>query len=138
MTDENGKSYVVDCNVIVKWFLPEEYSTEALAVLEQATKDTHCLYAPIIIVNEFAGVLSKYNKLGLLKSEECKKYFNEFTQIINRNILNLTSSNSSHKEVLELALKEKILYNDAEYLFLSKKLNLKLITYDKYLKRLAN
>lgn len=138
MSDEPFKSYVVDCNVIVKWFLAEEHSEKALLLLESAATSKVILYAPEIIRYEFTGVLTKYNKLKFLTSQECKKYFNELSKIIDQNILKLASLNNNLEEVFDLAIKETILYNDAEYLYLSKKLNADLITYDKHLSKIAN
>ena len=137
MLKKNNNSYIVDCNVVVKWFLPEEHSEEALMLLDKSTKNELILHAPEIISLEFAGVLTRYNKLKLLTTQECKKYFDNFIKIINQNILNISLS-GKQAEVLDLALQEMILYNDAEYLYLAKKLNLELITYDKQLKKIAN
>ena len=53
-------------------------------------------------------------------------------------MLNIISLDVYRNEVLDLALDNKLSYFDAEYLFLSKKLQLDLITYDQQLKRIAS
>ena len=132
-------SYIIDCNVVVKWYLEgEEHSNEASDLLNKASKQQIELYSPEILIIEFANVLSKYNKLKLLGATECKKYFKAFTEIYKQEVLNIISLDSSRSEVLDLALDNKLSYFDAEYLYLSKTLQFDLITYDQQLKRIAN
>lgn len=138
MIEELKESYVIDCNVAIKWFLPEEHASEALTFLEDASKNKTVLYAPEIIIFEFVGVLTKYNRLQFLTSQECRRYFTEFNEIISQNILKLISSSKELEEIFEFSIVKKILYNDAEYLYLSRSLKVRLITYDKHLSKIAN
>ena len=139
MESFNGDSFVVDCNVIVKCFiLEEEASSEAVNLLEKASRNEVILYAPGLIIVEFLNVLTKYNRLKTFETKESKKYFSVFLEDIEKKIINIYSLRNERNDVLDLALLEKISYFDAEYLYLSKKLKFELITYDKGLKKIAN
>jgi predicted nucleic acid-binding protein len=52
--------YVVDCSVALKWFLPEESSDKALAVLSRVRSGEILLSAPEVLQPEFAHALRKF------------------------------------------------------------------------------
>lgn len=139
MKESARASYVIDCSAVVKWFLIEEENAgNAVRFLEKATEREFLLFAPSILIIEFANVLSKCNKSKLMKIDKCKKHFNVFINYIcNEKIINLISLQNNIDEILSLALVERISYFDAEYLYLSKKLKIDLITYDRQLKRIV-
>lgn len=135
MKVDNADSYVIDCNIIAKWFIEENDSDKALNFLERAIKNEIILYAPDLIENEFLNVLTKYNKLKTLTDKDCKKYFEAFNQLCNQQVVRIIPLNSYKNEIMNLALLQKTSYYDAEYLFLAKKLGFELITFDKYLSK---
>ncbi len=64
--------YVVDANVAIKWYLPEEHVDAARRLL----LDEHVLAAPDFLLIEFDGVLSKYvrrNQLSLQEAEDARR-----------------------------------------------------------------
>ena len=137
--EKGTESYVIDCNVAIKWFrLKEEHSEQALFLFEKAAKKELTLYSPAIIVTEFLNVLTKLNKIYSISIIEINKYFESFQTSCNQRIINLIYQRDNRDKILNLALTKKLSYYDAEYLYLSKELKLELITYDKHLKRLAN
>ena len=79
------------------------------------------------------NVLTKYNRAKLLNNDKCKKHYEVFIKTCNQKILNLIPLENNREEILNLALDKKLSYYDAEYLYLSRKLNIDLITYDRYL-----
>lgn len=131
-------AYVIDCNVIVKWFIPEKDSDIISKLLEKATNKEIDLYAPTIILIEFVNVLTRHHGKSLLTENECTRAFIALTKIIKERVINTISLSTEQVEVLSLALESKLNYYDAEYLYLSRKLKLELITYDKDLKKVAN
>lgn len=130
--------YVIDCNVIVKWFIPEKDSEIITKLLEKATNKEINLYSTTIVVIEFANVLARYYRKSLLTESECIRSFTTLIKMIKEKTINIISLNSEQIGVLSLALESKISYYDAEYLYLSKKLNADLITYDKHLSKIVD
>ena len=130
--------YVIDCNVIVKWFIPEKDSNIVAEFLEKAINKEITLYSTTIVVIEFANVLTKHYRKDLLTESECIRTFITFTKLINGKIINIIPLDTEKVEVLSLALESKLSYYDAEYLYLSKKLNINLVTFDKVLKSKIN
>jgi predicted nucleic acid-binding protein len=54
---------VVDASVVVKWFLPEQHSDEALLIREGFVDGTYQLIAPDLVLSELANVLWKRREL---------------------------------------------------------------------------
>ena len=137
--EKGNESYVIDCNVVIKWFrLKEEHSEQTLFLFEKAAKREVILYSPAIIATEFLNVLTKLHKRYSISIIEINKYFESFQKSCNQRIVNLICQDDNRDEILNLALAEKLSYYDAEYLYLSKKLKLELITYDKYLRKITD
>ena len=132
-------SWIIDCNVVIKWFLiKEEDSSNALTLLQRAKDREIFLFAPAMILIEFGNVLTKHNKYNPTFKTNFIRYYQTFTGICDTKVLNLIPLENERQNVLDLALDEKISYFDAEYLYLSRKLKFELITYDKGLKKIAN
>jgi len=137
--EENIKPiYVIDCNIIVKWFIPEKDSDVITKLLEKAINKEFDLYSPAIILLEFANVLTKYCRRNLLTESECTRAFITLTKMIKEKTINIIPLDTEKVEVLSLALESKLSYYDAEYLYLSRKLKASLITYDKTLKKFTD
>ena len=135
--NQGTRSYVIDCNVAIKWFLiKEDSSEEALSFLIKATAREILLFAPTILAIEFANVLTKHNKQKSLDQIKCKKHFDQFKKVCDQKVITLITIDDK-EEMFKLALDETISYYDAEYLYLSKKLKFPLISYDKKLKKIA-
>lgn len=137
MEELKNQKQVVDCSLVTKWYFKEQYADAALLVLERAKEKKIFLYSPEIILIEFANVLTKKNKTKTLSNNECLQSYASFLDTCSLKILNIISLNEHRIEVLDLALTEKLSYFDAEYLYLSKKLGIGLMTYDHYLKKIA-
>ena len=138
MAENIKPAYVIDCNLIVKLFIPEKDSEIASKLLKKAINKEINLYSPAIILIEFANVLTRYYRKNLLTENECIKVFITFTKITKEKIVNIISLSTEKTEILSLAVKHKLSYFDAEYLYLSNKLKFDLITYDQQLKRVIS
>ncbi len=76
MSDRVGSSYlVVDTNVAVKWYLPEELEDEALSVLDAGERGDLTLLAPDSVEPEFWNVLWQRHMRGELSLDEVWEYW---------------------------------------------------------------
>lgn len=132
------ENFVVDCSTIIKWFLIEEDSESALYFLQKSEKRELDLYAPKIIFIEFANVMAKQVRIKSVPEEKCIKYLITFLEMCKNKIVKIINQEISILEILDLSIKRKTSYYDAEYLYLSEKLKCELITFDNRLKKAAN
>jgi len=130
-----SKTYVIDCNVIVKWFFDEEDSDKVEFLYKEAKSGEIKLYAPEIIELEFLGVLTKLFTAKKTEKPFSRRSFLYFLEACEDKVINLISLVSKRKEIFEVALDKKIKYFDAEYLYLAKMLNAQLLTFDEDLKK---
>jgi len=132
-------SYIIDCNVAIKWFLiKEEDSNSALILLQRAKEREIVLFAPGIILIEFGNVLTKHNRHNPTFKNDLTRYYQTFIALCNKKVLNLILLENEKQNILNLAFEEKISYFDAEYLYLAQELKINLITYDKHLSKITN
>ncbi len=71
-------SLVVDNNVALKWYLPEEYSAEALGLFHAGWDSRALLFAPDLIHAEFANALWSNHRQGEITPEEAFDYWSDF------------------------------------------------------------
>ena len=69
--------YVVDASVAVKWYVPENHSTEAERLLDPA----HDLHAPDLIVPEFGNILWKKVGRGELTLVQARRIVEVFVAL---------------------------------------------------------
>jgi len=130
-----SKEYVIDCNVLVKWFFEEKDSSKAELFYKEAKNGKLKLHSPNILELEFLGVLTKLGRSKDIENRFLENYFDYFIELCENKIINLVSLKNKRNEILKMSLANKIRYFDAEYLYLSKMLNIELITFDKDLKK---
>ena len=76
MTDSREPSYlVVDTNVVVKWYLTEEWEDEALSLLEAGERGDVTLLAPDSVEPEFWNVLWQRHRREELSLDEVLDYW---------------------------------------------------------------
>ena len=73
---------VLDTNVAVKWYLPEELEDEALRVLDAGEREDVRLLAPDTIEPEFWNVLWERHKDGELSLEAVLDYWGAFEESV--------------------------------------------------------
>ena len=129
------KTYVIDCNVIIKWFFNEEDSSQVDSLYDRAKSGEIELFAPSILELEFLGILTKLRRSKNMKRSILENSFSYFLDVCQDKIINLVSIANKRREVFLMSLDNNINYFDAEYLYLSKILNAELITFDKDLKK---
>jgi predicted nucleic acid-binding protein len=120
---------VIDANVVVKWFVPEDGSREAVAL--QA--GPHNLVAPTLICMEVAGGIcraTREDKPRLTKTEAEDSLVRWFRMVRER-VVEIVPDESLLKEASALSLSIGHPLADCFYLELSHRMNLPLITADK-------
>jgi len=130
-----SREYVIDCNVLIKWFFEEKDSNEAEYFYKEAKEGKIKLYSPSILELEFLGFLTRLGKSKNIENRYLEDYFDYFTELYEDKIINMVSLKNKRNEVLKMSLERGMKYFDAEYLYLSKMLNIELITFDKDLKK---
>ena len=129
------KGCVIDCNVLIKWFFEEKDSNEAEFFYKEAKDGKIKLYSPSIVELEFLGVLTRLGRSKNIENRYLENYFDYFIELCENKMINLVSLKNKRNEILKMSLERKIRYFDAEYLYLSKMLDIELITFDKDLKK---
>lgn len=135
MSDENGtkpgSAFVVDASVAVKWFLQdEEYSDEALAVLEDLSNGLIELFAPEQIAAEVGSALSVASARGRLLQSAAAASLTTFLAY------RLTTTPSRHlaEEAFALSHQHGCAFYDMLYLALAKRMDVRLLMADQKLR----
>ena len=119
--------YVVDANVVAKWFVPERLSEEARGLLD----GVHELATPDLLWPEMGNVLWKKSRAGELTPREAVGIM----QALERLPLTVFPSRVLLEAALEVALRTGRTVYDSLYLALAVALECRLVTADE---RLAN
>jgi predicted nucleic acid-binding protein len=119
--------YVVDANVVAKWFVPERLSEEALGLLD----GVHELATPDLLWPEVGNVLWKKARALELTPKEAA----DVVQALERLPLTVFPSRLLLEAALEIALRTERTVYDSLYLALAVALECRLATADE---RLAN
>ncbi len=126
---------VVDASVAVKWFLVEDGTPEANALLHGKKK----LVAPELIKIEVtAGITRRHRTSELSKAEVCQG-LRDWSDMIDDAIISLVTHEQDFQPAIELALQLKHPFQDCLYLALAQRLGVPLITADpKFVRRTAS
>ncbi|WP_206346047.1 type II toxin-antitoxin system VapC family toxin [Sulfolobus sp. S-194] len=119
---------VVDASVVIKWFVNENYSKEALILKEAYVKGLEDLLAPCILPFEVLNGLKYTYSLGEKELEEVGKILSDFQ-------ITLYGFENILDEMVSLSLRYGITIYDAAYIALGKVLNEKVYTADERLIR---
>jgi predicted nucleic acid-binding protein len=119
--------YVVDANVVAKWFVPERLSEEALDLLD----GSHELATPDLLWPEVGNVLWKKSRAGELTHSEAA----DIVQALERVPLTVFPSRALLEGALEIAVRTGRTVYDSLYLALAVALECRLVTADERLAR---
>ena len=117
--------YVVDANVVAKWFVPERLSAEALQLLD----GTHELATPDLVWSEVGNVLWKKTRAAELTRKEAA----QIVRALDRCPLTVYPSRVLLEAALEIALQTKRSVYDSLYLALAVALECRVATADERL-----
>jgi predicted nucleic acid-binding protein len=122
---------VVDANVAVKWYLPEEGEEEAFEVFEAGASGETTLIAPDMILPEVGNVFWLRHRRGHISRTRVQEAWGSF-----RNAgISLRESGPLMSFALEIALDTGCAVYDALYVALAEAEDAKLITADRKLVR---
>lgn len=119
------KTCVVDSSVVAKWFLPEEHSDEARALLTSAVE----LIAPDLMPIEVASVAWKRVQHGELTAEEATAFVHGLATLSIR----IESSDNLIESALVLAIATKRTVYDCLYVALAVAHDCEFVTADERL-----
>ncbi len=122
---------VVDANVAVKWYLPEEGEDEAFEVFEAGASGEVTLIAPDMILAEVGNVFWVQHRRGHISWERVLEAWNSFQQAD----IPLTASGTLMTFALDIALDTGCAVYDALYVALAEAEGAKLVTADRKLVR---
>jgi predicted nucleic acid-binding protein len=74
---ERQLRWVVDTSVVVKWYLPENYSEKAEVLLDQGSR----LFAPDFVWAELGNVLVTNSRAGRIDEERAKAILRAFARV---------------------------------------------------------
>ncbi len=117
---------IIDANVLIKAYIPENQSEKAEEIFNDAVKGSLFLIAPDLIFPEIGNILWKKHRLDELTEIEVKE--------ISKEILSLPLKIEASKPLINLAIELSLLYDitvyDALYFSLALSFDTKLITAD--------
>jgi predicted nucleic acid-binding protein len=117
--------YVVDANVVAKWFVPERLSEEAVRLLD----DRHELASPDLLWPELGNVLWKKARAGELTEQETARIIRALDQFP----VTVFPSRLVLEGALEIALVTGRSVYDSVYVALAVALECRLVTADERL-----
>ncbi|MCD6563734.1 MAG: type II toxin-antitoxin system VapC family toxin [Thermoproteales archaeon] len=121
---------LVDASVGVKWFIPEDYSVNALKILEDYISGNVELYALDIFRAQVVSILRKYFLEGYIDmnalTESCK-----VLQEMEINYIEMDWE--ILEDALSYSLENNISLYDAIYIIASKRLGASIVTADQHL-----
>jgi predicted nucleic acid-binding protein len=117
---------VVDASVAVKWFLPEELSTEARHLL----RPEYELLAPDLLWAELGNVLWKKHRRQELDQGTARRLVRDFSRMT----VEFHATGRWAAEALELAISHSITVYDGLYLALAAGSGCRLVTADRRLR----
>jgi predicted nucleic acid-binding protein len=118
-------TYVVDANVVAKWFVPEHLSEEAVRLLD----DRHELASPDLLWPELGSVLWKKARAGQLTGQEAARII----QALDQFPVTVFPSRLVLEGALEIALGTGRSVYDSVYVALAVALECPLVTADERL-----
>lgn len=123
--------FVVDASIVIKWFIEEKDSTQAISLKDKHINGETIIIAPDLLIYEVANVLV-FSKIFTL--EEIKRCLQDLYE------LEIDLINPSPDVTLlasEIAINKQISIYDACYIALAKELDIKLVTADEKLYNLT-
>jgi len=129
------KRVVVDANVLVKWFVPEDYSDLATVIMNDHLYGVVTIVAPSYAILEFTNTLRKYVVKGILSESDA---INALRLLKKMEVEYVPITFDVVEEALSYAFEKGITVYDAYYILLAKKYDAKMYTADeKLLKRIG-
>ncbi len=124
---ERPTTLVVDASVVVKWFVPETDTSEAVAIRDAHASQEISLFAPDLLVYEVANALRHRSDVAAVDVEAGIKALFELDLSL------IAPTTASVSGAASLARMMDITVYDSTYLALARDLDCKLVTADRIL-----
>lgn len=121
--------YVLDCNVALKWFLPEEHSDGAEVLLDRFATGEDVPIAPSLLLAEFGYNLCR--RRPILTPEEVRQFWEDFLELG----VETVPITGLAREAMQLALDHMANYYDAIYVALAQLRRCPVVTADDAMRR---
>jgi len=120
---------IVDANVVLKWFIPEAGSREAVAL----QSGPHNLAAPSLIRTEVAGAICRATRGNTprLSNSEADQLCSRWLTLLGQKVIELVPDDTLLKEACGIALSLGHPLADCLYLELAYRWNIPLVTADR-------
>ncbi len=129
------RELVLDTSVAVKFYLPEEWREEALALLAAVGESRAKLLAPSTVQPELFNALWQQHRRGKLSREEIGEHWGDFSVTS----VDLYAPEDLMSRAAQMALKTDVIIYDALFLALAEDAGTLLVTADdRLLKALRN
>lgn len=125
----NKNKLVVDSSVVIKWFIPQNYSQEANQILSAYETNKLTLIAPDLIYAEMGNIIWKIQRFQSLNDKDAQNILNLFQKIP----LKIISAQELLKDAYEFAIKYQRSVYDSLYVVLSLKENCRFVCADEKL-----
>lgn len=119
-------TYVLDCSVAAKWFLPEPDRAAALTLFEQYAAGKVSLIAPDLLLAEFSSLLAKRCRRKQLSAVQARSALGLMTQSAPR----LLEMRTRLPRSLDLSLQYQMSLWDCVYVALALERNCAVLTAD--------
>jgi len=123
---------VVDSNVLVKWFIPEDFHENAKALLRDHLLGRVTAVAPRYALLEFANTVRKYVARRILSSDLAQRAFSLLVESSPRLV---DESPDLVRRALNYAMENGVTVYDAYYIVIARELNTTAYTADERLLR---
>ncbi len=127
---------VVDSNVMVKWFVEEEFTECAERLRDDHLRGAIDIHAPAYAIIEFSNALRKYVQRGIVTQENAEKALKLLTNFdIAFKVLNPERDKELIRGVLRYSMKNHVTAYDVYYIMLACDLGTTFYTADEKLLR---
>jgi len=123
---------VADSNVLVKWFIPEDYHEEAKALLRDHLYGSITVIAPRYALLEFANTLRKYVAKKLISTDKIR---DAYRLLIESAPQLVEEKEELVRQAMEYSIQRGITVYDAYYVIVANELNTVVYTADERLLR---
>jgi predicted nucleic acid-binding protein len=120
--------FVVDTNVILKLFFPEEDSDKAVFLFQRLESGTIHVFVPDLLPVEFINILWVKQRQGQASSADCQTILGKFLDLLGK--LTIVASVVLAEEILDASIRHNHPAYDMAFLVLADSLIIPFITAD--------
>lgn len=131
MKDEDFNQFVIDSSFILAYIMPDEDNARVTSFMQRHEESPFPLYAPTLLFFELANALKSAIKRKRISAKDGKTLLSAARE------LNIIISEVDYDAVMNEAILKDISAYDASYVTLAKEMNIKLLTLDQKLAKLA-